>query len=63
MPVAAVLWFMNVAMRNERLAVQEQLAEVYSKQLGALQRQVGAFWKERRAALLSVESSPRRCRM
>lgn len=30
LPVVCVLWFMSVAMRNERLAVPERLAEVFS---------------------------------
>ena len=53
-PAACVLWFMNVAMRNERLAVQERMAEVYVSQLGSLQRQVEAFWTERQAMVAAV---------
>jgi signal transduction histidine kinase len=50
-PAGCVLWFMTVAMRNERLAVQERLTEVYSSHLASLQRHVSAFAKERQAAL------------
>ncbi len=58
-PAVCVLWFMSVAMRNERLAVQERLAEVYLNQLATVQRQVTAFWRERQAALQVVaERSP-----
>jgi signal transduction histidine kinase len=53
-PAACVLWFMSVAMRNERLAVQQRLAEVYVNHLASLERQVDAFWKERQAAVGSV---------
>ena len=45
---------MNVAMRNERLVVQERMTEIYVNQLGSLQRQVEAFWTERQAALAMV---------
>ncbi len=50
-PAVGVLWFMTVAMRNERLAVQERLATVYSNQLTSLQRQVTAHWQARLTAL------------
>lgn len=50
-PAVGVLWFMTVAMRNERLAVQEQLAEVYTNHLTSLQARVAAFVNERQAAL------------
>lgn len=50
-PAVGVLWFMSVAMRNERLAVQERLADVYLNHLTSLQRQVTSFWQERQAAL------------
>ena len=36
-PAVGVLWFMTVAMRNERFAVQERLVEVYHTHLTALQ--------------------------
>lgn len=55
-PTAGVLWFMTVAMRNERLAVQARLTEVYSGHLAALQRQVTSFWQGRQAALLATAS-------
>ena len=50
-PAVGVLWFMSVAMRNERLAVQERLAEVYANHLVSLQPRVTAFVKERQSAL------------
>ncbi len=50
---------MTVAMRNERLAVQERLTDVYLNHMTSLQRQVTLFWQSRQAALqLAVQDSP-----
>jgi hypothetical protein len=58
-PAVCVLWFMTVAMRNERFAVQERLTAVYLNHVAALQHQLTAHWKEREAALqLSGGDSP-----
>lgn len=57
-PAAGVLWFMSVAMRNERLAAQEQLRDVYVTQLASVQRQLATFWSERQAALSALNGSP-----
>ena len=54
-PAVCVLWFMTVAMRNERLAVQERLTDVYLNHLTSLQRQVTSFWQSRQTALKSAE--------
>jgi signal transduction histidine kinase len=53
-PAVCVLWFMSVAMRNERLAVQQRLTQVYLNHLTSVQRQVTTFWKERQTALESA---------
>lgn len=53
-PAVAVLWFMSVAMRNERLAVQERLAGVYQNYLTSAQRQLTAFSQARQTALQTV---------
>jgi signal transduction histidine kinase len=53
-PAVCVLWFMTVAMRNERLAVQERFTDVYLNHVAAIQRQLTAHWKERQAALQSA---------
>jgi signal transduction histidine kinase len=50
-PAMGVLWFMSVAMRNERLAVQERLTAVYANHLASLQPRVTAWAKERQTAL------------
>ena len=54
-PAVGVLWFMSVAMRNERLAVQERLTAVYANHLAALQPRVTAWVKERQAALQAAD--------
>ena len=56
-PVVGVLWFMSVAMRNERLAVQARLTEVYSGHLASLQRQVMAWARERQAGLQATDGN------
>ncbi|MEY2880924.1 MAG: sensor histidine kinase [Verrucomicrobiota bacterium] len=50
-PAVGVLWFMSVAMRNERLAVQERLTAVYANHLGSLRSRVTAWATERQAVL------------
>ena len=55
-PTMGVLWFMNEAMRNERLAVREKLAAAYRGPLAALTRRVDAYWEETHAALAAVEA-------
>ncbi|MBI4661070.1 MAG: hypothetical protein HY735_19740, partial [Verrucomicrobia bacterium] len=52
-----VLWFMTVAMRNERLAVQQRLTEIYLNHLSSVQRQLATFWKERQTAIQSIGGS------
>jgi signal transduction histidine kinase len=44
-PTACLLWFMNVAMQNESLALRQRLAEAYLAQLGALQTRLEVFWQ------------------
>lgn len=43
--IGCVLWFMREAMRNERLAVREKLAEAYQGQLALVQQHAGARWQ------------------
>ena len=47
-PAVGVLWFMSVAMRNERLAVQERLTVVYSTHLATLQQRATTFARSAR---------------
>ncbi len=46
-PTAGVLWFMNEAMQNERLAVRQRLEEAYQSQLRLAEECVRSFWKDR----------------
>jgi signal transduction histidine kinase len=50
-PTACVLWFMHAAVRNERMAVRQKLADAYGGQLEAAARQVDLHWQERAAEL------------
>jgi signal transduction histidine kinase len=46
-PAACVLWFMNAAMRNERLAVRQRLTDVYRQKVQTDQDEIAAFWSLR----------------
>ncbi len=46
-PAAFVLWFMNAAIANERLAVRQRLKDVYRQKVQAHQAQIAAFWSRR----------------
>jgi signal transduction histidine kinase len=43
-PAVCVLWFMSAAMRNERYAARERLANVYRAQLSGLQTTIARRW-------------------
>ena len=45
-PAACLLWFMGAAMRNERLAARQKLADAYRAQLSASQTRLRQHWKE-----------------
>jgi hypothetical protein len=42
--IGCVLWFMREAMRNERMAVRQRLADAYRSQLGFVQKGVEDYW-------------------
>jgi len=44
--IGCVLWFMNEAMRNERMSVREKLAEAYRGHLTLVQTQVTERWNK-----------------
>jgi signal transduction histidine kinase len=50
-PAACLLWFMAAAMRNERFAVRQQLAEAYRAQLSASQMRLQEHWRRAAAEL------------
>ena len=55
-PVLCVLWFMSLALRNERLAVRERLTQVYNSHLEAAQRAVEVHWQARLDRLKAVHT-------
>jgi signal transduction histidine kinase len=54
-PVACLLWFMNKAMQNERLAVRQKLAEAYLGHLSTAQERLERYWQEKASALDGFE--------
>src|SRR2546427_622482 len=58
-PAVCLLWFMGAAMRNERLAARQKLADVYRARLSTSQRRLQQFWSETIAELekLAVTNS------
>jgi signal transduction histidine kinase len=50
-PAICLLWFMGAAMRNERLAARQKLADVYRRQLLSSQARLEQYWKETAAEL------------
>src|SRR5437667_5264040 len=43
-PAVCLLWFMSAAMRNERFAVRQKLAEAYRSQLSGSQARLERYW-------------------
>ena len=50
-PTACVLWFMNVAIENQRGAARQKLTEAYREQLSLLRDRADAYWQNRAADL------------
>lgn len=50
-PSVCLLWFMTQAVRNERLAVRQKLADAYRVNLSLVQGQLEAFWRQAAAEL------------
>ena len=44
-PAICLLWFMSAAMRNERFATRERLADAYRAQLASSQTRLEQYWK------------------
>jgi len=44
-PAVCLLWFMNAAMRNERLAARQKLAELYRPHLSSVQKRLEDYWR------------------
>jgi signal transduction histidine kinase len=45
-PSVCLLWFMNQAVRNERLAVRQKLVDAYRGHLSLAQERLEAFWRQ-----------------
>ena len=50
-PSVCLLWFMNQAVHNERLAVRQKLAEAYRVNLSLMQNILDAYWRQTAASL------------
>ncbi len=50
-PTACLLWFMQRAIENERLAVRKTLEDAYRRDLSVAQKQLEEFWRDRLVAL------------
>lgn len=50
-PTGCVLWFMTAAVRNERLAVRQRLADIYAQRARAARDVLRQYWSGRAAAL------------
>ena len=50
-PSVCLLWFMNQAVHNERLAVRQKLADAYRVNLSLVQNQLEACWRQVAATL------------
>jgi type II secretory pathway pseudopilin PulG len=50
-PAACVLWFMNVAVNNQRDASRRKLAEAYRGQLKLVRDRMESYWEQRAADL------------
>jgi signal transduction histidine kinase len=50
-PAVCLLWFMSAAMRNERFAARQTLADAYRSQLSSSQVRLEQYWNEATAEL------------
>ncbi len=53
-PTACVLWFLNEAVQNERLAAKQKLAEAYRGYLPKLRDRLQSYWQQQAEALDSA---------
>src|SRR5262245_14377303 len=56
-PAGCLLWFMNAAMSNERLAARQRLADVYRVQLAAVQARLARSWRDTAADLETLAAT------
>jgi len=53
-PAVCLLWFMDAAMRNERLAARQKLAEAYRAQLATSRTRLDEYWQQQTTELEEV---------
>ena len=53
-PTACLLWFMNEAIENQRLAVRQELTDAYDSHLSLLRTRLNEFWKRRSNAFEKI---------
>ncbi len=53
-PSICLLWFMNQAARNERLAVRQKLVQLYEQHMATRRAALDAFWSNRIESLSTV---------
>ncbi len=58
LPTACLLWFMNEAVANERLAVRQRLQEAYQGELTSRQERVEQTWIRLRAQMQQTQDKP-----
>src|SRR5262245_28551302 len=56
-PAACLLWFMSAAMRNERLAAQQKLADAYRARLSDSRQRLQQYWRETVTALENMAAT------
>jgi len=56
-PTIWVLWFMNQAMQNQRLAVRQKLGDVYRGQLASVKKRLESSWRERIKVISGIRSA------
>jgi signal transduction histidine kinase len=57
LPTVCLLWFMNQAVKNERLVVRQKMMDVYEGQMELLNRQMDDRWAERTRYLDTIARS------
>ena len=59
LPTVCLLWFMNQAVRNERLAVRQKLTVIYQKGLETLSKRIDDLWSARIGVIEQETTVPR----
>src|SRR5688572_31405612 len=57
-PTLALLWLMNSAMQNERLATRERLSQAYQGHLNLSRESLEKFWSETIVRLEAIATNP-----